>query len=235
VKVTAIKSDTNSRFETVSNADELYTIPFLPPGPYSMTAEASGFKRYVQSGIQIGSDTRVSQDIPLAIGTASESVTVSADVAQLESVSASAGQVITTHEVESLPVNGRAPMDLAILGYGVVNTGVRDQNRPFENSGLSTFAMGGAATGANAALLDGVPNLGTLGTTSTRVSFSPPEDSVVDVKVEAFNVDASYGGFGGGTVEITTKGGTNQLHGTASEFNQVPNLAGTPFFTNAAG
>lgn len=107
MKVTAIKSDTNSRFETVSNADELYTIPFLPPGPYSMTAEASGFKRYVQSGIQIGSDTRVSQDIPLAIGTASESVTVSADVAQLESVSASAGQVITTHEVESLPVNGR--------------------------------------------------------------------------------------------------------------------------------
>jgi len=235
VKVTAIKSDTNSRFETVTNSDGLYTIPFLPPGPYSVTAEASGFKKYLQSGIQIGSDTRVSQDIPLAIGTASESVTVSADVAQLESVSASAGQVITTHEVESLPVNGRAPMDLAILGYGVVNTGVRDQNRPFENSGFSTFAMGGAATGANAALLDGVPNVGTLGTTSTRVSFSPPVDSVVDVKVEAFNVDASYGGFGGGTVEITTKGGTNQLHGTASEFNQVSNLAGTPFFTNAAG
>jgi hypothetical protein len=126
-------------------------------------------------------------------------------------------------------------MDLAILGYGVVNTGVRDQNRPFENSGFSTFALGGAATGANAALLDGVPNVGTLGTINTRISFSPPVDSVVDVKVEAFNVDASYGGFAGGTVEITTKGGTNQLHGTASEFNQVSNLAGTPFFTNAAG
>ena len=160
---------------------------------------------------------------------------MTADAAQLESVSASAGQVITTHEVESLPVNGRAPMDLAILGYGVVNTGVRDQNRPFENSGFSTFAMGGAATGANAALLDGVPNIGTLGQDKTRVSFSPPVDSVVDVKVEAFNVDASYGGFGGGTVEVTTKGGTNQLHGSASEFNQVSKLAATPFFTNAAG
>ncbi len=119
-------------------------------------------------------------------------------------------------------------MDLAVLGYGVVNTGVRDQNRPFENSGFSTFAMGGAATGANAALLDGVPNVGTLGTSGTRISFSPPVDSVVDVKVEAFNVDASYGGFGGGTVEITTKGGTNQLHGSASEFNQVSKLAATP-------
>ena len=235
VQVTATKSDTNSRFQTTTNTDGLYTIPFLPPGAYELTAETTGFKKYVQSGIQIGSDTRVAQDISLAVGASSESVTVTADAAQLESVTASAGQVITTREVESLPVNGRAPMDLAVLGYGVVNTGTRDQNRPFENSGFSTFAMGGAATGANAALLDGVPNVGTLGEASTRISFSPPVDSVVDVKVEAFNVDASYGGFGGGTVEVTTKGGTNELHGSASEFNQISNLAATPFFTNAAG
>ncbi|MDP9170502.1 MAG: carboxypeptidase-like regulatory domain-containing protein, partial [Acidobacteriota bacterium] len=231
--VTALKTDTSSRFETVANAEGLYTIPLLPPGPYQLSAEVKGFKKYIQSGIQIGSDTRVAQDITMTLGSANESVTVTADAPQLESVSASAGQVITTHEVESLPVNGRAPMDLAILGYGVVNTGSRDQNRPFENSGFSAFAMGGAATGANGALLDGVPNIGTIGTINTRVSFSPPVDSVVDVKVEAFNVDASYGGFGGGTVEITTKGGTNKLHGSTSEFNQVSALAATPFFTNA--
>jgi len=234
-QVIATKTDTNTHFETKSSADGLYTIPFLSPGAYELTAEAAGFKKFVQSGIQIGSDVRLAQDIVLQIGASTESVTVTADAAQLESVSASTGQVITTREVESLPVNGRAPMDLAVLGYGVVNTGTRDQNRPFENSGFSTFAMGGAATGANAALLDGVPNVGTLGEASTRISFSPPVDSVVDVKVEAFNVDASYGGFGGGTVEITTKGGTNELHGSASEFNQISNLAGTPFFTNASG
>jgi hypothetical protein len=235
VKITATKTDTNSHFTTVSNSDGLYTIPFLPPGPYELAAEAAGFKSYVHSGMQIGSDLRVEENIALTVGASSESVTVTADAPQLESVTASAGQVITTREVESLPVNGRAPMDLAVLGYGVVNTGTRDQNRPFENSGFSTFAMGGAPTGANAALLDGVPNVGTLGEASTRIAFSPPVDSVVDVKVEAFNVDASYGGFGGGTIEVTTKGGTNELHGSASEFNQLSNLAGTPFFTNAAG
>jgi hypothetical protein len=234
-KITATKTDTNSHFTTVSNSDGLYTIPFLPPGPYELAAEAAGFKGYSHSGMQIGSDLRVEENIALTVGASSESVTVTAETSQLETVTASAGQVITTHEVESLPVNGRAPMDLAVMGYGVVNTGTRDQNRPFENSGFSTFAMGGAATGANAALLDGVPNVGTLGESATRISFSPPVDSVVDVKVEAFNVDASYGGFGGGTIEVTTKGGTNQLHGTASEFNQLSNLAGTPFFTNAAG
>src|SRR5581483_8220974 len=58
-RVTATKSDTNSQFQTLSNQDGLYTLPFLPPGPYGLTAEASGFKKYVQSGIQIGSDTRV--------------------------------------------------------------------------------------------------------------------------------------------------------------------------------
>src|SRR5436305_205051 len=66
-KVAAIKTDTNSRFETVTNTDGLYTIPFLPPGPYNITAEAPGFKKFTQSGIQIGSDTRVGQDISLSI------------------------------------------------------------------------------------------------------------------------------------------------------------------------
>ena len=59
VKVIATKSDTNSRFETVTNTDGLYTLPFLPPGPYELSAEATGFKRYVQSGIQIGSNRPV--------------------------------------------------------------------------------------------------------------------------------------------------------------------------------
>jgi hypothetical protein len=234
-KVAAIKADTNSRFETVANSDGLYTIPFLPPGPYTVMADATGFKKYVQEGIQIGTDTRVAQDITLTIGSAAESMTVTADASALETVSASAGQVITTREVENLPINGRAPMDLAVMGYGVVMTGVRDQNRPYENGGFSDFAVGGATSGANAVTLDGVPNVGTLGTSGVRAAFSPPVDAVIEVKVEAFNVDAAYGGAGGGTVEITTRGGTNQVHGAASEFNQASALAATPFFTNANG
>src|SRR4029077_14516431 len=82
VKVTAIKSDTNSRFETVSGSDGLYTIPFLPPGPYDLTAETNGFKKYAQSGIQIGSNVRLGLDVALSVGSAAESVTVSADVPQ---------------------------------------------------------------------------------------------------------------------------------------------------------
>ncbi|HWB82507.1 MAG TPA: carboxypeptidase regulatory-like domain-containing protein [Bryobacteraceae bacterium] len=233
--VAAIKTDTNSRFETKSNADGLYTLPLLPPGPYEISAEAPGFKSYAQSGINLSANQRVEVDVKLDLGKTSESVTVTADASQLETVTASSGQAITTREVENLPVNGRAPMDLAFLAFGVLTNGNRDQNRAFENAGFSNFAMGGAAVGANEALMDGVPNTGTLGTTKRRASFSAPVDAVSEVKVEAFNVDAAYGGAGGGTVNIITKSGTNQLHGALGEFNQTSALAATPFFTNKGG
>ena len=239
VKVTALKVDTNSKFPTVAGPEGFYTIPQLPPGAYQLTAEAAGFKTYTQSGIELAANVRVALDIQLAIGNTTESVTITADAPALNTVSASAGQSITTREVENLPINGRAPMDLAAMAYGVVNTGVRDQNRPYENSGFSNLGMGGAVAGANEVLLDGVPNLGTLGNATTqndrRAGFSPPVDAVTEVKVDVLNVDAAFGGSGGGTVQVITKSGTNGLHGSLSEFNQVSNLTATPFFTNAAG
>src|ERR1035437_4103188 len=107
VKVQAVKTDTNSRFDTVSNAEGLYTLPFLPPGLYEISAEAGGFKKYVQAGIQVGTNERIAQDIALSVGNANESVTITADATQLETVTASSGQVVTTREVEDLPLNGR--------------------------------------------------------------------------------------------------------------------------------
>jgi len=101
VKITVIKTDTNSRFETVSGPEGFYTVPLLPPGPYEITAEAQGFKKFVQTGIQIGTDTRVAQDIALSVGETSESVTITADATPLNTSSASTGQVITSHEVET--------------------------------------------------------------------------------------------------------------------------------------
>ena len=233
--VDAVKADTNTRFHTVSGADGFYTLPLLPPGTYNLTTEAKGFKTYVQDGITLGTNQRVAQDVQLTIGDTTQSVVVTADAQLLESVTASTGQVISTREVENLPVNGRSPMALAYLGFGVISNEARDQERPFENAGLSNQAIGGAAGGANEMLLDGVPNIGTTGQSGLRVAYSPPIDSVSEVKVEAFNVDAAYGRSGGGTIEITTKGGTNQLHGSLFEFNQNSFLNATPFFTNASG
>jgi hypothetical protein len=237
--VVAIKTDTHARYQTVSGPEGFYTVPQLLPGEYEIAVESPGFKKYRQAGIQLASNARVTQNVELVIGNATETVTVTDDAPPLNMASASAGQAITTREVENLPINGRAPMDLAAMAYAVVNTGNRDQNRPYENSGFSNLGMGGAVAGNNEVLLDGVPNVGTLGNATTqndrRAGFSPPVDAVSEVKVDVLNVDAAYGGSGGGTVQIVTKGGTNALHGTLSEFNQVSNLTATPFFTNASG
>ena len=234
-KVTATKIDTNERFPTVSGPEGFYTIPQLMPGTYEIAAEVTGFKKYVQSGIELASTSRVGVDIQLTLGATTESINVTSDAPPLQTVSASAGQAITMKEVENLPINGRAPMDLAVMAYGVVNTGVRDQNRPYENGGFSALAMGGAGNGNNEVLTNGVPITGTVGITGQRAGFSPPVDGVAEVKVDVLNVDASFGGAGGGTVQIITKSGTNGLHGAASEFNQRRSLNATPFFTNMAG
>jgi hypothetical protein len=132
-------------------------------------------------------------------------------------------------------MNGRTPLVLAQLAYGVIPTSDPRFTRPFDNSGPSDFSMGGGSGGAqdrtNELLIDGTPDM----TRNRRVAYNPPVDSVTEVKVESFQADAAYGNTGGGTINVVLKGGTNEFHGTAYEFNQVSKLAATMFFTNAAG
>ena len=89
--------------------------------------------------------------------------------------------------------------------------------------------MGGGQAQSNELLLDGSPDM----TKNKRVAYNPPVDAVQEIKVEAFQPDAAYGNTGGGTVNVTMKGGTNDLHGLY-EFHQNQRLKATPFFTNAA-
>jgi hypothetical protein len=235
VPVRAIEMNTNSRYETVSNKEGLYTFPVLLPGTYELTAEAKGFQSYSRKGIQINANARVAVDIALQVGEGTDSVTVTADAPPLESVRASAGQSITSHELENLPLDGHTALDAEFLGFGVISQANRSSNSPSGNAGFATISMGGAAQGANEILLDGVPDIGTAGTTGRRPALLPPPDSVSEVKTEAFAMDAASGGAGGGTSEMVTKGGTNELHGALSEYNNNPKLQATEFFVNATG
>ena len=230
VKISATQVETGARHETLSGADGLYTLPFLPPGSYQITAEAPGFKRYVREGIRVNANERLPLDITLEVGQVTEQVTVSAEASLLETVTASSGQVISTRQIENMPLNGRTPLMLAQLAFGVIPVTDPRFSRPFDNSGPSTFTMGGAPARSNDLLLDGAPDT----TRNSRVAYNAPVDSVEEVKVETFQVDAAYGHSGGGTVNIVTKGGTNSLHGAAYDFNQVSRLAANQFFNNRA-
>jgi hypothetical protein len=230
-KVSATENDTGAKFTTVSNGDGTYVLPFLPPGPYSVQVEAPGFKRYVNGNVRITTNEREQLDVQLALGAIDQTVTVTGEASMLETATASTGQVINTRQIENLPINGRAPLTLAQMAFGVTPNSDPKFSRPFDNAGPSGFSMGGAPNQSNELLIDGSPDT----TKNARVAYNPPPDAVQEIKVEAFQADAAYGHTGGGSVNVVMRGGTNQIHGSAYEFNQVSKLAATPFFTNKAG
>jgi len=114
---------------------------------------------------------------------------------------------------------------------GVVPNSDPKFNRPFDNAGPSGFSMGGAPAQQNELLIDGSPDT----TWDLRVAYNPPVDAVQEVRVHAFEADAAYGHTGGGTANVIMRGGTNDIHGSLYEFNQVSKLQATNFFTNKAG
>ena len=228
--VRATQVATGAASSTKTGAEGEYTLPFLTPGVYRVSAEAPGFKKHVRDGIRVETNERQQLDIRMDVGEVTESVTVSANTSMLETATSSTGQVITSRTIENIPLSGRTPLVLAQLAYGVIPTSDPRFVRPFDNAGPSNFSIGGAPNRSNELLLDGAPN--SFGSQNGRVAFNPPMDAVVEVKVETFQSDAAYGHTGGGTVNIITKAGTNDYHGTASWFNQTSRLFATPFFAN---
>lgn len=231
VRVMAVEKNTGAKYETVSGASGQYRLPFLPPGPYTVTAEIDGFRTHVQEGVLVTTNQRLTLDIQLQIGSQVESVTVTGDATMLQLSTASVGQVIGENLLSSLPMNGRTPLTLAQLSFGVTPSSDPRFTRPFDNAGPSGFSMGGGQAQSNELLLDGSPDM----TRNRRVAYNPPVDAVQEIKVEAFQPDAAYGNTSGGTVNVVMKGGTNELHGSLYEFHQNQRLKATPFFTNAAG
>src|SRR4051795_2730142 len=193
-----------------------------------ISTEAAGFKKYVNAQVRVTTNEREQLDITLEVGSIDQSVTVSAEASMLDTASSSTGQVINQRQLENMPINGRAPLVLAQLAFGVTPNSDPKFSRPFDNAGPSGFSLGGAPNQSNELLIDGSPDT----TRNSRVAYNPPPDAVQEIKVEAFQADAAYGHTGGGTVNVVMRGGTNQLHGSAYEFNQVSKLAATPFFTN---
>ncbi len=231
VKIVAVQTTTGAKFDTTSASDGQYSLPFLPPGIYEIGAEANGFKRYVRDNFTVSAGERLALDISLEVGALSETVSVTAEAPVLTTETATIGQVIGSRQVENMPMNGRTPLVLAQLAMGVIPNSDPRFNRPFDNAGPSGFSMGGAAAQSNELLIDGAPDT----TGNLRVAYNPPVDAVEEIRVHTFEADAAYGHTGGGTVNVVMKSGTNALHGSLYEFNQVSALAATPFFTNKAG
>lgn len=231
VKVTATETRTGSTSTAQSDAAGQYTIPFLAPGIYNVTAETSGFKKYEHDNVELGPGDHPVLDIHLEVGEVTQSVSVVGEVPLLNTENASMGQTITTKQVEDLPLNGRTPAMLAQLSIGVIATAQPSLVHPFDNAGAAAWSIGGTPAQSSELLMDGAPDA----TWDQRLAYSPSQDSVQQVVVNAFDTDAAYGHTAGGTINQIMKSGTNTFHGSLYEFNQASRLDAVNFFTNKTG
>jgi hypothetical protein len=218
--VTVKETQTGTVNRTVSDAAGQYVVPFLLPGEYSITISDAGFKTVTRTGITLQSQEHPIINLTLTVGEASQTVTVTAEAPLVDQANASVGQVISTESVADLPLNGRTPAVLTELSVGVISEIPPQLVHPFDNSAGNSWSLGGTPNQASESLLDGSPDLTILG----QLAFSPSQDSVQEVSIRPFDTDASFGHTIGGVVNQITKTGTNRLHGTMYEFNQIPNL-----------
>src|SRR5690348_3011489 len=149
VTVVATQLETMSRTETVSTSDGQYTLPFLLPGTYRLSAEFRGFKKFVRDGLRVSSNERISVDVTMELGATTDSVTVTAESPLLTTATASTGQVINERQIQNMPLNGRTPLLLSQLSIGVIPTNNPQFIRPFDDGGPSAFSMAGAPSKNN--------------------------------------------------------------------------------------
>jgi hypothetical protein len=230
-KVIVTEIETGAKAETVSDNAGHYAVPFLAPGNYSIAVTISGFKEFVRKGVHLGAGDHVGVDARLEVGEVTQSVEVTADVSIVNAESASVGQAVTTKEVDELPLNGRTPAVLATLALGVLPTGQPSLIHPFDSGAGNAWSVAGTPAQTSETMVDGVPNA----TWDGRLAYSLPQDAVQEVRVKAFDSDASFGHTGGGTLNQVMKTGTNTIHGTVWEYNQPNTLTANDFFNNAKG
>lgn len=219
--------------EKTANTDEqgLFIVAFLPPGPYTVRANAGGFSQTEVRDVIVTVGGKAPLDVKLSVGGTSGSVTISGEAPVVETTLSSVSTTVNSRAIENLPVNGRNYLDFATLTPGVI----RDQNREGD------LSVGGQKGTLNSLQVDGVDNNNTFfgqafGRTGVRPPYQFSEESVQEFQVNQNGFSAEFGRAGGAVINVVTKSGTNEFHGGGFEFfrdealnAQTPQLKASQF------
>jgi len=224
VKITIINEETEETRTTISNGQGEFIVPQLPPGTYRVSAVAQGFQKYTHYKVQLLVNQELRLDIPLAVATPQENIDVYQPVSELKKDSASLGTVIDNRQVTNLPLDGRNFLELTLLVPGAAPAAPGSAGSV---RGDFAFSINGAREDANNFLLDGAfnvdPKLNTFG-------VKPPVDAIREFEVLTNSYDAAFGRNTGGQINIITKSGANEFHGSAYEFYRNGALDARNFF-----
>jgi hypothetical protein len=224
--VMLVNEATNVTRDTVTNESGGYSFPAVDPGTYTVKASVQGFKTFERRGIRIATQTFVTLDITLEVGTVQETITVTADAPLIETSNASHADVLDAKTIETLPSVGRNVFLMAVTVPTVQSSGDTHWNRMQDQSGASTLSMGGGGVRANNYLLDGFP----ITDLPNRSSTNPSGEMLEDVRVQVHTYDAEMGRTGGGVFNTTAKSGSNQFRGSGYFQSRPSNLVGHSFF-----
>jgi Carboxypeptidase regulatory-like domain len=230
-RVEAVNTDTGVRAAVTANESGDFLLPYLIPGPYSLTVEASGFKKFVRPGISVRVNERITIDVMLEVGQTAETLQVTAETPLLDTSTTSIGQVIDSRTVLELPLKDGMVLIMATLSPGVLFLPQSPGYvRPFDTSSPSQLSIDGTRAGSSEYMLDGAPNM-----QRAEVAYSPPPGVVDEFKIQSATFDAAYGYMAGGALNMSLKSGTNDLHGQLYYFHQNPSFNANRFFLNRIG
>jgi len=224
VKVVVTSQQTGLTRETTTSDVGNYVVPLLPVGNYLVTAEREGFKLAVQSDIQLNVDQVQRIDLKLEAGNVSERVEVRANASTIDTETSTVGQLVSERQVTQLPLNGRNFLQLLFLGAGAVETN-GEQGDMRQGAGNAISIMGSRPT-SNNFMIDGTSNVDTsLGTPAAILSI----DIIQEFKEQTATYSAEYG-FSANQINIVSKSGTNDFHGSAFAFFRNEGLDARNFF-----
>ena len=214
-RVTATNEQTGFARESLTDDNGSYTLPLLPVGNYELTAEVPGFQKYRQRGITLAVNQAARIDVDLVVGSVAQIVVVTSEAGLVNTQNGTVGQVINERKIHELPLNGRNFLQLATLQAGITpGISLISEFTP-AHPGQVTFNANGLRQQSNNFLLDGADNNdGFLGT----AAGVPSPDSLQEFRILTNAYSAEYGRGGGAVVNVVTRAGTNDFHGSVYEF-----------------
>jgi outer membrane receptor protein involved in Fe transport len=207
--------DTNQSFQATTTTSGFFVVPNLPPGRYELTVTASGFAKY-QTGINLTVGQVLTVNPTLKVAGTSEVVTVTTEAPLIEPTKTEISQVVDTQQIESLPTSSRVFTDFALLTPGVASSRT-SLGTTFTEFEVTQISFAGMRSFSNEITVDGADFVNSA---SGIQRATPPQESVQEFRVVNNSFGAEYGRAMGGIVNIVTKPGTNNLHGSVYEFFQ---------------
>jgi hypothetical protein len=238
-EVTVTRVETGASRTDISDDEGRYRFSNLSLGNYEVVASLPGFQTSVRTGIELTLGRQAMVNITLSIGEISERVTVTGEAALVETTTSSLGDLVDRQTVMELPLNGRDLTTLLSLGAGTANISSRQSGNA--SRGYSQkVSISGARPNDVGVLLDGTDTKGLDQSVPSGVSGNfIGSEAIQEFKIEKNSYSAEYGGASGGIINVVTKAGTNEFHGSAYWFHRNDNLDASPFrapiFTDASG